>query len=76
MVASTIAPRAAPYTLPEPPQMLTPPMTTAASTCISIPKASSELMLPTCAPSSSPTKPAIAPAPTYAPTRIPFSLSP
>jgi hypothetical protein len=44
--------------------MLTPPITTAASTCSSIPLASRELMLPTWAPSSSPAIAATTPAPT------------
>ncbi len=47
IVASTIAPSAAPMTVPEPPVTLTPPITAAASDVSSQPEASTTVTVPT-----------------------------
>ena len=67
IVASRMAPRTAPITVPEPPKMLTPPTTTAAITWSSSPLAANALTLPNREPHSTPAIPAQRPQTTNAP---------
>ena len=46
MVTRRTAPRAAPQTVPLPPKIATPPTTTAATACSSMPDPASELTVP------------------------------